>query len=84
MSKAITMAMSLASIWGDKQTYQRKPVRYTVPFVLEITLQSGKRIAIEKNAVINMQASPGTRPREEVDVIKSIPAGITLDSMMNN
>jgi hypothetical protein len=30
-----------------------------------------------------MQLSPGTRPREEVETIKSIPVGITLDSMMN-
>jgi hypothetical protein len=52
---------------------------------LEMTTQSGKRISIEKNAVINLEVSSPTRPNEEVENITSnIPSGLTINSLMNN
>jgi hypothetical protein len=49
-----------------------------------MTTQSGKKLSVEKNEVINMEVSPPARPKEEVkDITSNIPEGLTIDELMN-
>ena len=85
VSKLLTTALSAVSMgeFGDRL----KNSEYDELFhlFLELTTANGKRISVEKNAVINMDVSPSTRPNEEVeDIVSNIPPGLTINDLMNN
>jgi hypothetical protein len=83
VSRLLTSTLSAVSSEFGKRL-KESPYDDLFHLFLEIKMSpSGKKCYIEKNEVIAIHVSQGTRPREEVIVIQSIPEGITLDSMMN-
>ena len=85
VSKLLTTALSAVSLgeFGDRL----KNSEYDELFhlFLELTTASGKKISVEKNEVINLEVSPPTRPKEEVeDITSNIPDGLTINDLMNN
>ena len=85
VSSLLTSALSAVSMgeFGDRL----KNSEYDELFhlFLELTTASGKRISVEKNEVINVEVSPPTRPKEEVeDIVSNIPPGLTINELMNN
>lgn len=85
VSSLLTSALSAVSMgeFGDRL----KNSEYDELFhlFLELTTASGKKISVEKNEVINLEVSPPTRPKEEVeDITSNIPDGLTINELMNN
>jgi hypothetical protein len=85
VSSLITSALSAVSLGEFGNRLKNSDYDELFHLFLEMTTQSGKRISVEKNAVINLEVSPPTRPNEEVENITSnIPSGLTINSLMNN
>jgi hypothetical protein len=83
VSKLLINALSVASKGEFKERLKNSEYDKLFHLYLEITLQSGKKILVEKNEVINMMPS-SKRPDEEIRVINSVPKNLTLDIIMNN
>ena len=49
---------------------------------LNVKLQNGKTISIEKNPLINMEVSPKNLPKAEFKEVYNIPQGITLFNLL--
>lgn len=85
VSKLLTTALSAVSMGEFGSRLKNSDYDELFHLFLEMTTQSGKRISVEKNEVINLEVSPPTRPKEEVENITSnIPSGLTINSLMNN
>jgi hypothetical protein len=50
---------------------------------LNVKLQNGKTISIEKNPLINMEVSPKNLPKAEFKEVYNIPQGITLFNLLD-
>ena len=85
VSSLITSALNIVSLGEFNKRFKNSDYDELFHLFLEMTTQSGKRIMVEKNEIINMDVSPPTRPNEEVeDVINNIPEGLTINLLMNN
>jgi hypothetical protein len=85
VSKLLTTALSAVSMGEFGSRLKNSDYDELFHLFLEMTTQSGKRISVEKNEVINMDVSPPSRPKEEVkNITSNIPSGITINSLMNN
>lgn len=51
---------------------------------IEITLENGQKVLLEKNEVINMDLNPSSKPDTETKQITSQIPNITFDEMLNN
>ena len=85
VSKLLTTALSAVSLGEFGERLKNSEYDELFHLFLEMTTQSGKRISVEKNEVINLEVSPPTRPNEEVeDIVNNIPPGLTINELMNN
>ena len=85
VSKLLTTALSAVSLGEFGERLKNSEYDELFHLFLEMTTQSGKRISVEKNEVINLEVSPPTRPNEEVeDITSNIPDGLTINDLMNN
>lgn len=85
VSSLITSALSAVSLGEFGKRLKNSDYDQLFHLFLEMTTQTGKRISVEKNAVINLDVSPPTRPNEEVkNIISNIPTGLTINSLMIN
>jgi hypothetical protein len=85
VSSLITSALNIVSFGEFNKRFKNSDYDQLFHLFLELTTQSGKRISVEKNEVINMDVSPPVRPNEEVeDIINNIPTGLTINTLMNN
>jgi hypothetical protein len=84
VSSLLTSALSAVSLGSFGKRFGRSEYDELFHLFLEMTTQSGKRISVEKNEVINMEVSPPSRPKEEVkDITSNIPSGLTINELMN-
>jgi hypothetical protein len=83
VSKLLTSALSVASKGEFNERLKNSEYDQLFHLYLEITLQSGKKLLVEKNEVINMIPST-KRPNEEIRIISSVPKNLTIDIIMNN
>jgi hypothetical protein len=85
VSSLITSALNIVSFGEFNKRFKDSDYDQLFHLFLEITTQTGKRISIEKNAVIHMEVSPPTRANEDVeDITNNIPTDITINTLMNN
>lgn len=84
VSSLLTSALSAVSLGSFGKRFGRSEYDELFHLFLEMTTQSGKKISVEKNEVINMEVSPPSRPKEEVkDITSNIPSGLTINELMN-
>jgi hypothetical protein len=83
VSRTIIRAMSVISLGETSKRLDKSDYDKLFHLFLEMTTQTGKRISVEKNEVINMEISPVIRPEEEIKTIQSVPSGLTIGGMMN-
>lgn len=83
VSRLLTGALSAVSLGEFGKRLGTSDYDTLFHLFLEMTTQTGKRISVEKNEVINMDISPPVRPKEEVETIQSLPSGLTIGVMMN-
>jgi len=85
VSSLITSALNIVSFGEFNKRFKNSDYDELFHLFLEMTTQTGKRISVEKNEVINMDVSPPARPNEEVeDITNNIPTGLTINTLMNN
>jgi hypothetical protein len=85
VSSLLTSALSAVSLGEFGKRFGRSEYDTLFHLFLEMTTESGKRLSVEKNEVINMDISPPKRAKEEVeDITNNVPQGITLDTLMDN
>jgi hypothetical protein len=85
VSSLLTSALSAVSLGEFGKRFGRSEYDTLFHLFLEMNTESGKRLSVEKNEVINMDISPPKRAKEEVeDITNNIPQGITLDTLMDN
>lgn len=83
VSKVLTGALSLFSL-GKFGKRMSRSFDELFHLFLEIRTESGKRLSVEKNEVINMDINPAKRDKTEVkDVVNNLPQGLTIDEMLN-
>lgn len=83
VSKILTGALNVASKGEFNKKLETTEYDKLYHLYLEFTLQSGKKILLEKNEVINMMLS-SKRPKEEIKVISSYPRNLNINSIMRN
>jgi hypothetical protein len=83
VSKLLTGALSAASKGEFNKRLQASEYDKLFHLYLEITLETGKKILVEKNEVINMMMS-SKRPQEEIRPIKTTPKNLTINIIMKN
>lgn len=83
VSKLLTGALSAASKGEFNKRLQASEYDKLFHLYLEITLETGKKILVEKNEVINMMMS-SKRPQEEIRPIKTTPKNLTINTIMKN
>lgn len=83
VSKILTSALNIASKGEFNKKLETTEYDKLYHLYLEFTLQSGKKILLEKNEVINMMLST-KRPKEEIKVISSYPRNLNINSIMRN
>jgi len=84
VSSLLTSALSAVSLGSFGKRFGRSEYDELFHLFLEMTTQSGKKLSVEKNEVINMEVSPPSRPKEEVkDITSNIPSGLTINELMN-
>jgi hypothetical protein len=85
VNSLITSALNAVSMGEFKKRLNESEYDDLFHLFLELKTDSGKRIMVEKNQVINAEVSPTTRPKEEIEEITSnIPPGLTINELMNN
>jgi hypothetical protein len=83
--KLLTTALSAVSLGEFGKRFRGSEFDDLFHLFLEMTTESGKKISIEKNEVINMEVNPKIRDKEQVQKItNNVPQGLTLDTIMNN
>jgi hypothetical protein len=83
VSKILTTALNIASKGEFNKKLETTDYDKLYHLYLEFTLQSGKKIVVEKNEVINMMIST-RRPKEEIKVISSYPRNLNINTIMRN
>jgi hypothetical protein len=83
VAKVLTGALSLFSL-GKFGKRMSRSFDELFHLFLEIRTESGKRLSVEKNEVINMDINPQKRDKTEVkDVVNNVPQGLTIEEMLN-
>lgn len=83
VSKLLTSALSAISMGEFGHRLRTSEYDELFHLFVEFTTQQGKRFLVEKNQVINMDISPPTKPKEEVEEVV-FPPGLTLNIIMSN
>lgn len=83
VSKTLTNLLSIASQGEFNKRLSASEYDELFHLYLEINLQSGKSLLIEKNAVINITPSL-KRPKEEIRRINTFQKDLSLNIIMNN
>ena len=84
VSSLLRSALSAVSFGEFGKRYKESEYDDLFHLFLELTTQSGKKIIVEKNEVINLEVSQPARPKEEVEDILNFPSGITLNQLLQN
>jgi len=85
VSSLLTSALSAVSLGKFGARFGRSEYDELFHLFLEMTTQTGKKISVEKNEVINMDTSPPVRDKEEVKEIKNnVPQDLTINEIMAN
>ena len=79
----LTGALSLFSL-GKFGERMEKSFDEIFHLYMEIELQTGVRLTLEKNERINMEINPKQRRDEEMESVKNIPQGLTVNVMLEN
>lgn len=83
VSGVLTGALSLFSL-GKFGERMEKSFDELFHLFIEIELQTGTRLTLEKNERINMEVNPRTRPDEQIKSVQNIPQGLTVNVMLEN
>lgn len=85
VSSLLTSALSAVSLGKFGARFGRSEFDDLFHLFLEMTTASGKRISVEKNEVINMEVSPPTRDKEQVeDITTNVRQDLTINEIMAN
>lgn len=85
VDKVLTGALNIFSLGKFNERFE-KSFDELFHLFLEIELQSGTRLLLEKNARINMELNPsaGARPNTEIKSISNIPQGLSVYQLLEN
>lgn len=83
VDKVLTGALNIFSLGKFNERFE-KSFDELFHLFLEIELQSGTRLLLEKNARINMELNPVTRPNTEMKAIANIPQGLSVYQLLEN
>ena len=84
VSSLLRSALSAVSLGEFGKRYKESDYDDLFHLFLELTTQSGKKIIVEKNEVINLEVSQPARPKEEVEDILNFPTGLTIKQLLQN
>lgn len=83
VSGLLTGALSLFSLGKFGKRLERSFDELFHLFI-EMTLDDGKRVLLEKNEVINMDINPKSRPKTETKLVNTTIPHLTIDEMLDN
>jgi len=85
VDKVLTGALNIFSLGKFGERFE-KSFDELFHLFLEIELQGGTRLLLEKNARINMELNPsaGARPNTETKAIANIPQGLSVYQLLEN
>ena len=85
VDKVLTGALNIFSLGKFGERFD-KSFDELFHLFLEIELQSGTRLLLEKNARINMELNPsaGARPNTETKAVADIPQGLSVYQLLEN
>lgn len=83
VDKALTGALNIFSLGKFGERFD-KSFDELFHLFLEIELQSGTRLLLEKNARINMELNPIARPNTETKAVADIPQGLSVYQLLEN
>lgn len=81
VDKVLTGALSLFSFGKFGEKFE-KSFDELFHLFMEIELQSGTRLLLEKNARINMELNPRGRPDTQVKAVQSIPQNLSVYQLL--
>jgi len=82
VSGLLTGALSLFSL-GKFGKRMNRSFDELFHLFLEIKTQSGKRLSLEKNEVIDMNLNPAERPKTEIKKVTNLPQNLTIQQMLD-
>jgi hypothetical protein len=83
VDKVLTGALNIFSLGKFGERFE-KSFDELFHLFLEIELQSGTRLLLEKNARINMELNPVTRPNTEIKAVTNIPQELSVYQLLEN
>lgn len=83
VDKVLTGALNIFSLGKFGERFE-KSFDELFHLFLEIELQSGTRLLLEKNARINMELNPIARPNTEIKSISNIPQELSVYQLLEN
>jgi hypothetical protein len=78
----LTGVLNAVSLGRFKERLEQMPYDKIFHLRIDITFINGKKIAVEKNEVINMYENPKKLPKSEQKQISIIPPDLTLNKML--
>lgn len=82
IDSAIISVLNVLSLGKLNKRLERAGYDKMFHLRLNVKLQNGKTISIEKNPLINMEVSPKNLPKAEFKEVYNIPQGITLFNLL--
>jgi hypothetical protein len=82
VASAISSALNAVSMGKFGRRLGKKDYDTLFHLFLEIITSTGRRFLIEKNEAINFEKSPKDRPNTEQFVVSNVPAGLTINKML--
>ena len=79
----LTKVLSVFSGGSFGENLKKSPYDTLFHLFLEMQTESGVRISVEKNEVINMDVRPKKRDQTETKVVDNVPQGITIQQMLD-
>ncbi len=79
----LTKVLSVFSGGAFGENLKKSPYDTLFHLFLEMQTQSGVRISVEKNEVINMDVRPKKREQTETKIVDNVPQGITIQEMLD-
>lgn len=83
VNSLITSAMNMVSLGSFNKKFNRLDYDALFHLKMDLVLDGGVRISLEKNEVINMDLNPRNGDRTETMPISNLPEGLTMETMMD-
>ena len=84
LSPVLVAAIDAVSSFQFKKNLEDSPYDKLYHLFLQITVESGTVLILEKTEVINMVVSPKPDPNDEFDQVSHVPQGLTINEKLKN